>query len=145
LGCSRLDPVAPVSFLHGSLSFYQKLCIMLNDTFCLLCFCLSSNIQTSLVNILPSYYSKWNSWSSNMKNLLKTYYPILSYFFLFPLILLLSVALTVTNTFSVFFFDVCVGRIKPGTFGAAHTFRCPGHSGFLKQLSSSRSDSLSPS
>jgi len=98
-----------------------------------------------VVNILPSYYSKWNSRSSNTKNLLKTYCPILSYFFLFPLILHVSVALTITNTFPVFFFDLRVSPINPGTFGAAHTSCCSGHSRSSKQLSSSTSDSLSAS
>jgi len=137
--------VALVIFLHGSLSLYQKLCITLNDAFHLLCLCLSTNIQTSLVNSHPSYYCKWNSWSNNIKYLLKTYCPILSYIFLFLLILLVSIALTVTSTVSVLCFDLCVGQINPGTFGAAHTSCCSGYSSSSKQLSSTTSDSLSAS
>jgi len=87
----------------------------------------------------------WNSRSSNIKNLLKTNCPSLCCFFLFPRILLVSVALTVTNPFSVLFIDLPIGRINPGISGAAHTSRCSGHSGSSKQFSSSTSDSLSAS
>jgi len=68
---------------------------------------------------------------------------ILFYFFFTPLFLLVSIGLTVINTFSACLFDFHVGRINLGTFGAALTFCCTGHSGSSMQLSCSISDSTS--
>ena len=76
---------------------------------------------------------------------MKTYWPNLSYFFLFPLFLLDSIALTVTNPFSACFIDFHVGRINPGTFGAALTTQCSAHSDALMPLHGSMSDSSSAS
>jgi Na+/melibiose symporter-like transporter len=46
------------------------------------------------------------------------YRPNLFYFFLVTFFLLVSIALTVTNTFSAYFIVFCVGQINRGTFGA---------------------------
>ena len=80
---------------------------------------------------------------------METYWPILTYFFLCPLFLLGSIALTVINTFSASLFDLCVGWIDPGTFGAALTLHLSRHSGSSIALSclttQSSSASQSPS
>ena len=68
---------------------------------------------------------------------------MLSYFFFTSLFLLVSIALTITNTFSVYLFDFRVGRINPGTFGVMFTFRCSGNSGSLMLLFCFISDSTS--
>jgi len=68
---------------------------------------------------------------------------ILSYLFLVPIFLLISIALTVIKTCSVMFFDLCIGRINPGTFGAGLTSHCSGLSGSSMVLSSSMLDTLS--
>jgi len=77
-----------------------------------------------------------------MKKLVK-HWRILSYFVFTPLFLLVSIALTVTNTFSACLFDFRVGWISLGTFGAALTSRCSWHSGSSMLLSWSISDSTS--
>jgi len=71
------------------------------------------------------------------------HWRILSYFFFTPLFLLVSIALTVTNTISACLFVFRVGRINPETFGATLTSRRSGHSGSLMLLSCSISDSMS--
>jgi len=57
------------------------------------------------------------------------HWGILSYFLFTPLFLLISIALTIINTFSACLFDFREGRIHPGTFGWALTSPCFGHSG----------------
>jgi len=52
-----------------------------------------------LLNILPWYFSRWNGWSNNIKNLVKIHWRILSYLFHFSWFLLVSNVLTVINTF----------------------------------------------
>ena len=73
----------------------------------------------------------------------ETYWHILSYCFLIPLFLLVSNVLTIINIISSCVLDFRVGRINPGTFSAALTSRCCGHSGSLMPLSGSISDSKS--
>ena len=68
---------------------------------------------------------------------------ILSYIFFTPIFLLVSIALTVTNTFSACLIDFRVGRINPETFGAALTSDCSGHSESSMLLSYCTSDSTS--
>jgi len=75
--------------------------------------------------------------------MLVKHWRILSYLYLIPLCLHVSIELTVTNTISAYLFDFCDGRINPGTFGAALTFRSSGHSGSLMQLSCSILESTS--
>ena len=67
---------------------------------------------------------------------------ILSYFFLTPLLLLVSIALTIINIFSACLFDYRAGQINPGTFGTALTFRSSGHSSSLMILWCCISDSM---
>jgi len=98
-----------------------------------------------LLTILPWYISKSNSRSCIIKNLVKTYQHILSYFFLFHLFLLVSIALTINNHISVLFFHIWVGRINPGTFSVALTSRCLGHLWSSMPWSSSIAYSLSAS
>jgi len=69
----------------------------------------------------------------------------MSYCFLFPLLLLVSILLTIINTYATCFFDHCVGQINPWTFGAALAFCCSGAFISLIPLSCSISDSLSAS
>ena len=95
--------------------------------------------------MLPLFISKSNSRSNYIMNLVIIHWRILSYFFLIPLVLLISIILTVINAFSTFFFVCCIGRINPGTFGAALTFHCSGVSESTLPFSSSISDSLSAS
>ena len=76
---------------------------------------------------------------------MKTYSPYVSYFFLFPLFLLVCIALTVINPFSACFIDLSVGRINPGTFGAALTTRWAARSEASMTLPSSTSDWSFPS
>jgi len=71
------------------------------------------------------------------------HWRILSYFFSTPLFLLVSVTLSFINIFSAWLFDFHVGRICPGTFGAALISRCSGHSGSSMLFSCSISDSTS--
>jgi len=71
-----------------------------------------------------------------------TYWPTLSYFFLFPLFLLVSIAVTFINTVSACYIVHHVGRINLGTFGAALTCRCSGLPGASMPLSSSIWDSM---
>jgi len=71
---------------------------------------------------------------------------ILSYFFFTPVFLLVSIALTVTNTFSACLFDFRVSRINPGTFGAVLTSRCSWSSMLLSwSISDSKSATQSSS
>jgi len=65
------------------------------------------------------------------------------YFFFTLLFVLVSIALTVTNNFSVCLFDFHVGRTNPGSFGTALTFCCSGHSRSLMPWFCSILDSLS--
>ena len=74
---------------------------------------------------------------------MKTYWPNQSYFFLFPLFLLVSIKLTVINPFSALFIDLNVGRINPETFRAALRTQCSGLSESWMQLCGSISDSSS--
>ena len=76
-------------------------------------------------------------------NMVRIHWRILSYSHLIPLFLLVSIILTVINTFSTFFFDCRVGPINPGTFSAALTFRCSGVHQFSLWLSRYISHSLS--
>jgi len=71
------------------------------------------------------------------------HWRILSYFFCTTLFLLVSIALSITNTFSACVFDFRVGQINLGTFGAALTSCCSGHFGFSMPSSFSISDSTS--
>jgi len=73
----------------------------------------------------------------------ETYSCILTYIFLFRLLLLISKALTITNTCSAFPFDFRVGWINPGMCGAAFSSCCSGLSESLMPLYSSISDSTS--
>jgi len=68
---------------------------------------------------------------------------ILWYFFFTPLLLLVSIVLTITNTFSGCLFDFRIGPINPGTFGVALTSCCSGDSGSSMLLTWSISDSTS--
>jgi len=68
---------------------------------------------------------------------------ILAYFVLIPFFLLISIALTFTNTISACLFDFWVGWIYPGTFGAAFTSRCSGHSRSSMPMSCSLLDPTS--
>jgi len=61
------------------------------------------------------------------------------------MILLVSIALMVINTFSAFLFDLQVGKINPVAFGVRFTSCYSGLSGSLMPLSRSTSDSLSAS
>jgi len=70
---------------------------------------------------------------------------ILSYFFLIPIFLLVSIILTVINAFSTFFFDRRIDQINLGSFGAALTFRCSEVSESSMLLCSCISDSSSAS
>jgi len=67
----------------------------------------------------------------------------LSYFFFPPLFFRVSIALTVTNTFSACLFEFRVGGNIPGTFCAPLTSCCSGHSGPWMQLCCSISESSS--
>jgi hypothetical protein len=78
--------------------------------------------------------SNWNSRSSYIQQLVQDW-CILSCFFFTPLFLLVSILSIVTNTFSADLFDYGVGRITPGTFGAADTYPCFGHSWYSIPLS----------
>jgi len=75
-------------------------------------------------------------------NLVIKHGHILFYFFLSPVFLVISIILTVINAFPTIFFNRCIGRINPGTFGAVLTFRCSGVSESSLVLSSSMYDSL---
>jgi len=79
-----------------------------------------------LLTIRPYYISNWHSRSSYIQ--LVNQWHIQSYFFFPPLFLRVSTALTITNTFSACLFDFRVSRTNAGTFGAALTFCCSGHS-----------------
>ena len=98
-----------------------------------------------LLIILPKSFSKWHSRSSNINIQVKNHWPMLCYFFLFPLFLHVSIALTVTITCSACLLDFHVGRINPGIFGAALTSRCAVVSESSTTLRCSRSDSSSAS
>jgi len=84
-----------------------------------------------------------------MKKLVK-HWCILCYFLSAPIFLLVTIALTVTNTLTGCLFDFRAGQIKPGTFGAALT-QCAGYSGssmllsysILESTSAAQSSSLS--
>jgi len=140
----RLSLVAKPSgiiILHCSLTQDWKLCIMPKDSLRLLYIYLWTDIHDLLLTIRPWYISNWNSRSSYIK--LVNHWHILSYFCFPPLFLRVSTALTVTNTFSACLFDFRVGRTNPGTFGAALTSCCSGHSGSSMPLLGPISDSSS--
>ena len=65
---------------------------------------------------------------------------ILSDFFFTALFLLVSTALTITNTLSACLFDFRGGWIDPGTFSVVHTSCCSGHSGSSMWLPGSTLD-----
>jgi len=67
----------------------------------------------------------------------KTYWPILSYFFVFPWFILVSIAVTVINHITADFMDLHVARINLGKLRAALISRCSGLSGASMRLSSS--------
>jgi len=92
----------------------------LNLAFCPLQIGVSTYIHMRWLIILPDNFSRWKYQSLNIKNLVKTYGPLLSYFFLYRLFLLISILLTIIIPFAVFFWDVHVSWINLGTFGGAH-------------------------
>jgi len=71
------------------------------------------------------------------------YWPNLCNWLFTPLLLLISIALTVINLFSAGLFGFRVGWINLGTFGVALTSRCSGQSGSSILLGCSTSDSMS--
>ena len=75
-------------------------------------------------------------------NLVKTCWPVLSYFFLFLLILLLSIAVPIINPISASYIDLHVSRINLGKCGAALISRCSGISGPSMTWSSCECDSI---
>jgi len=98
-----------------------------------------------LLKILQWYFSKWNSRSNYILNSVIIRCCILSYFFLIPCILLISIILTVNKAFSAISCDCHIRGIDQGTFVAGLTFWCTRVSEFYLSLSSSISDSLSAS
>ena len=76
---------------------------------------------------------------------MKTYWLNLSYLLSFPLLLLVSVTLTVTNPFSACFIDLSGGWINPESFPVAFTMRFSGLSEPLMPLPGFMSDSFSAS
>jgi len=70
----------------------------------------------------------------------ETYWHILCYMFWFPLFLLVSNVVTVTNIVSTSLFDLRVDHINPGTFGVACTSRCSRLSGPWMPLCHSMAD-----
>jgi len=98
-----------------------------------------------LFHILPWYVSRWHSRSNDIKNLVKIHRRIPSNFFLFPLFILVSIELTVINTFSAIVFDLRVRWINLETFSAALIARCSVVCGSSMPLSRPMSDSLSTS
>jgi len=103
---------------------------------------LSTNIRKLLLTIRPYHISNRNSRSSHIKKLMY-HWRIRSFFFFTPEFLLVSIALTVTNTLPACLFDFHGGRTNPGTVGAALTSYCFAHSGSSMALLCSISDSLS--
>jgi len=89
--------------------------------------------------IHTEYISNWKSRSSHIKKLVN-HWRILSKIFITPIVLLVAIALTVTNTSSACLFDFHVGRTNLGTFGAALTSCCSGHSGSSMPVLSSIAD-----
>jgi len=115
---------------------------MPRDSLFLLYIWLSTDIHKLLLTICAQYISNWNSRSWYIKKLVK-HWRTLAYLVFTPLFLLISIALTVTNTFWASLLDFHVGRIDPGTFGVALTSHCCGHSGTSRALSCSISDAPS--
>jgi len=66
-----------------------------------------------------------------------------TYLFFTLVLLLVSIALTVANTFAACLFDFGVGWINPRSFGTMLTLRRPGHSGSSMLFPGSISDSAS--
>jgi hypothetical protein len=118
---------------------------MLNDAYCLLQVCLLTNILLRLVDILPWHFSTYNSWSNYIMNLVIIHGRILSYYLLMALFILVSIILTVSNTYSTFFPHCHIRRKGLGTFIAALTLRTTGVSQSSLPLSSSVCHSLSAS
>jgi len=131
-----------VTFLHCSLSYDSNSGILSKGSLRLVYICLSPGIHTLLLTIHPVYISNYNSRSRYITKLVK-HWSILSYFGFAPLFLLVSIALTVINTFSACLFDFHVGRINLGTFHAGFTSCCSGYSGSSIVLSCSITDSKS--
>jgi len=75
----------------------------------------------------------------------KNHSPILSYIFLFPWFLLVSIAPTITINLSARFCGLWDGRINSGKFGVTHISCCTAVSGSSMPLSCSKSDLLSTS
>lgn len=126
-------------------SFDHNWDTLLNGSFCPQYFWLWTNIHLRLLKILPWYFSKWNFRSSKIQNLVITYSPILTYFFLFHLFLLVFITVTSINHFSPLSIDLHVSWINPGRFGVALTFRCSRLSATLMPWSTWISDSSSNS
>jgi len=89
--------------------------------------CLSTDIDKLLHTIDAWYITNYNCRSKYIQKLVK-HWGILSYVFFTPRSLLVSIALTVINTFSACQLDFHVGWINQGTLGAALKSRCTGHS-----------------
>jgi len=136
---------SPEIFLHWSLSSSQNVYILPNIAYCPLYLCVLTNLLMQLLNMLSWYCSQRNSRSNYIMNLVIIHWCILSYFFLIPLFLLVSIILTIINVFAAFFFDQRIGRIDLGTFSAALRFRYSGLSESSLPLSSSISDLVSSS
>jgi len=142
---SRLSPLAkpsPVILFHWLLSSHYNLYILPNTSVCLRYFCLLTNVHGQLLNILPWYFSKQNSRSNNVKNVVEMHWLILFNVFLILLFLLGSIVLTVINTSSGLFLDHHGGQIDPGTFGGVLESSCAGVSESSMPLSRSMSESL---
>jgi len=108
----------------------------------LLYICLSAGIHKLQLTICPWYISNYNSRSGYIKKLVK-HWRILSYFLFTPLFLLVSISLTVINSFTSCLFDFRVGWINLGTFRTALTSCYSGYSGSSMLVSYSISDSTS--
>jgi len=142
---SPLAKPSPEIFLHRWLSSYYNLWIVLNDSFCTLYCYLSTNIQMPLLSVVPWYASKWDSRSSNIKYLETTYSPILSNIFWVPILLLVSITVTVINLISASSTIFHIQRINSGTFVAALKSWCVGLCWSLMPLFRSTSVSSSAS
>ena len=98
-----------------------------------------------LLIILPKSFSNCHFRSSNLKIQVQNHSLMLFDFFLFPLFLRVSLALTITITFSAWLFDFHVDWINQGTYSAALTSRCTVVSESSMTLSCSRAHSSSAS
>jgi hypothetical protein len=132
-----------VTFLHCSLSHTTMISVSCEQLHCACCTSVDQPISTRYCSPFAHNISLTKTLRQDTLKKLVKYWCILCYYYFTPLLLLVSIALTVTNCFSACLLDSRVGRIDPGTFSVVLTSHCSGYCGFSMLLSCAISNSTS--